>query len=160
MIVQDWYTHSVFSNCQWASSILLVSLPLRYSCMFEVHILVCKHELHAPELNPTFAKPQRVLNKRMKREREREREAKCQKKEMIKGSYISLLFCDVCVCVCAPFFENTGEREAHLFSQKWWTEFCLLLTGFESLVHSHNVWNHSRNVFLSLFVDLAGSCEE
>ncbi len=84
--------------------------------MFEVHILAYKHELHAQELNPTFAKPQRVLNKRMKREKER---SKMSKKEMIKGPYFPTF-----VCVRERerererFFENTGEREAHLFCLK------------------------------------------
>lgn len=157
MLVQDTYARSVFSNCQLPSSVLLVSLPLRHSRMFEVHILACKHELHTQELNPTFAKPQRVLNKRMKSEKERER-SKMAKKEMIKGPYFPAILWSVCVCM--PFFESAGEREAHLFWLHLWIEFCLLLTGFESLGHSHNVLNHSRNVFLSLFVDAAGSCEE
>lgn len=42
--------------------------------MFEVHILACKHELHAQELNSTFAKPQRALNKGMKREKQNVKE--------------------------------------------------------------------------------------
>lgn len=123
--------------------------------MFEVHILACKHELHAQELNPTSAKPQRILNKRMKREREREKQnvkERCDQRTIFPYYHL------VCV-MCMPFFERTGERGAHLFWLKW-TAFRLLLTEFESLVHSHNVLNHSRNVFASLSFDVAGSCEE